>query len=140
LEHFHYDTFRASKDDLKGMRFQFLMNTRGDIDRVSVPLEQGIDEIVFTKQPPTSMKDPNFLKQFAGDYDLMGITITVAMQEDHLTVTVPEQPTYILEPYSGTEFNLKGQKGFSIKFTMVNNKVTEAVFIQPTGVVAAKKK
>jgi len=55
-------------------------------------------------------------------------------------LTVPGQPTYTLEPYLGTEFNLKDQKGFSVKFTVVNDKVTEAVFIQPNGVFTATRK
>lgn len=57
-----------------------------------------------------------------------------------LSLTVPGQPAYILEPYLGTEFNLKDQKGFSAKFTIANDKVTEVVFIQPNGVFTAKRK
>ncbi|HEY4490642.1 MAG TPA: serine hydrolase, partial [Acidobacteriota bacterium] len=141
LEHWHYDIFRATEDPLKGSKISFLTNLRGDIDRLSVALEAGIEETVFRYKPPASMNDPNFLRQFPGEYELLGLTISVALRADNrLTLTVPGQPEYELEPYRGTEFNLKDQPGFSVKFTMQQGKVTEAIFIQPNGVFTAKRK
>lgn len=140
LEHFHYDIFRGTSDQMEGMKLTFLTNLRGDIDRVSLPLEPSVAEIVFTRVPPESMRDPKFLQQFTGNYELLGLNISVELKNDHLTITVPGQPTYTLVPYMGTEFNLKDVKGYSVKFTVTNGKVTEAVFIQPNGVFPARKK
>jgi CubicO group peptidase (beta-lactamase class C family) len=140
LDHFHYDIFKGSKDVLKGLKFTFLTNLRGDIDRVEVPLEQGVGPIVFTRVPPDSMRDPAFLAPFAGEYEVMGMTATVELKGDTLFLTVPGQPGYTLVPYLGTEFDLKEQKGFSVKFTVKDGKATECVFIQPNGVFIAKKR
>jgi hypothetical protein len=87
------------------------------------------------------MRDPEFLAPFVGDYDLMGMTVEVALRgSDTLTVTVPGQPTYTLVPYRGTEFELAGQEGFSLRFVVADGTVTEAVFIQPNGVFTATRK
>jgi hypothetical protein len=141
LEHWHYDIFNAIEDPMKGIKLTFLTNVRGDIDRVSIPMETGIPEILFTMKAPESMSQPSFLRQFTGEYDLMGLTVTVELREDReLTVTVPGQPMYVLEPYRGTEFNLKDVPGFSVRFVVENGKAKEAIFIQPGAVITAKKK
>jgi hypothetical protein len=140
LDHFHYDIFKGSKDLLKGLKFTFLTNLRGDIDRVEIPLEDGVAPILFTRVPPASMRDPKFLAPFAGEYEVMGMTATVELKGDTLILTVPGQPAYTLVPYLGTEFDLKDQKGFSVKFTVKDGKATECIFIQPNGVFAARRK
>jgi len=43
-------------------------------------------------------------------------------------------------PYGGTEFNLKGMKGFSVRFVMKDGKVAGATFIQPGGAYEALRK
>lgn len=141
LEHWHYDIFNAVEDPMKGIKLTFLTNVRGDIDRVSIPMETGIPEILFTMKAPESMSQPSFLRQFTGEYDLMGLTVTVELKEDReLTVTIPGQPAYVLEPYRGTEFNLKDVPGFSVRFVVENGKTKEAIFIQPGAVITARKK
>lgn len=141
LEHWHYEIFHASDEPLKGMKFTFLTNMKGDVNRVSVPLESSVAEIVFTRKAPESMKDPEFLKQFVGEYELMGMPVNVELRSDNiLTITVPGQPTYELEPYLGTEFNLRGLAGYSAKFIMKEGIAKEVIFIQPNGVFTATRK
>ena len=140
LQHFHYDIFKGTQEQMKGLKLEFLTNLRGDLDRISMVLEEGVDPIVFKRVPPAAMRDPKFLQAFAGDYELMGTTIVVDLKGSELHVTVPGQPTYTLVPYMGTEFDLKELKDYSVRFTMEKDKVTEAVFIQPNGVFAAKRK
>ncbi len=141
LEHWHYEIFRALDEPLKGMKFKFMSNDRGDVDQVSVTLESNVSEIAFKRKAPESMKDPKFLEQFAGEYELIGMTVNVELRVDGvLTLTVPGQPTYELEPYLGTEFNLKGYSGFSVRFNIKEGKVMEAIFIQPNGVFTATRK
>ena len=135
LEHWHFDIFNATEDPVKGTKVSFLSNVRGDIDRLTMPMEPSVAEIVFTMKAPESMYQPSFLQQFVGEYDLLGLTVTVALVKDKLTLTVPGQPTYELEPYRGTEFNLKDQPGYSVRFLP-----KEVVFIQPGAVLTAKKK
>ncbi len=63
LEHFHYDIFAAPAGlagplgTFSGRRVTFLYNKKGEIDRIAVPLEPAVDDIIFTrvaeKQQPT---------------------------------------------------------------------------------------
>jgi hypothetical protein len=141
LEHWHYDVFRTSDDDLKGLKLSFLNNLNGDIDRLTVALEQTVEPIEFTREPAKEMFERDFLEQFVGEYDLMGMTVTVELKGGNaLAVTVPGQPRYDLEAFMGTEFKLKGAEGASIRFLIDKGAVTEAIFIQPNGVFSAKRK
>jgi len=141
LGHWHYDVFNAADDPLTGAKVTFLTNVRGDIDRVSISMEPSVPEIVFTMKAPESMSDPAFLREFAGEYDLMGLTVTVVLRnEKELTLTVPGQPTYVLEPYRGSEFNIKDLAGYSVRFIQTQGKTSEILFIQPGTTISAKKK
>ncbi|NUO82248.1 serine hydrolase [candidate division KSB1 bacterium] len=143
MEHWHYDVFRGTllEDEEEKMLLSFLTNEKGDLDRVSVPLEPAVQPIIFTRKASAQMFDPKFLAQFIGEYELSGQSVTVALRgEKTLTLTVPGQPTYELEPYKDTEFNLKSLTGYSVKFTMEKGKATAVVFHQPNGVFTAVRK
>jgi hypothetical protein len=141
LEHWHYDVFRMTGDPFDGIKFAFLTNLNGDINQLSVALEQTVDAIVFSKEPPKEMFERDFLEQFTGEYDLMGMTVIAAVREDDvLILTVPGQPTFELEPYMTTEFKLKGYDEYSVKFVIEKGDVKQAVFIQPNGVFPANRK
>jgi CubicO group peptidase (beta-lactamase class C family) len=141
LEHWHYDVFRSTTEPARGLKLAFLTNLAGDIDRVSIAMEQAADPIEFVKEPPSEMFEKDFLAKFTGDYDLMGMTVTVAMRGDSaLTVTVPGQPTYALEPYRGTEFRIVSLAGYSVRFAVEKGTVSQLIFIQPNGVFTAKRK
>ncbi len=143
LEHWHYEVFRGvdrTLPDLKFM-FTFVTNTKGDVDQIEVPLEPSVDPIVFSRKASEQLSDSTYLAQFVGEYELRGTTVTVVHERaDLLTLTVPGQPTYELEPYRTNEFNLKGLKGFSVRFTVEDDEVTEVVFHQPNGVFPAPRK
>lgn len=51
LEHFHFDVFESP--ERPGVPFNgrvtFLMNAKGDVDRMAVPLESNVADIVFTR-------------------------------------------------------------------------------------------
>jgi len=56
IEHYHYDTFRISDEDPEHLlvhfevkNVTFLLNKNGDIDRLTLPLQTGVDDIVFQK-------------------------------------------------------------------------------------------
>jgi CubicO group peptidase (beta-lactamase class C family) len=52
LKHYQYDTFKTSSKSIVGgfdMKVNFMMNENGDIDRVLLPLEHAVDDIVFRK-------------------------------------------------------------------------------------------
>lgn len=149
LEHWHYETFQGHGEDpaLSELKLFFLFetNTKGDVDRVLVPLEPQAPEIVFTKKPPARLADAAFLKGLAGIYvfaDNPAVTITVALKGDNaLTAFVPNQPVYDLDPYRGTEFKMRGLTGFSIRFVLdASGAAQELLILQPDGVYTARRK
>ncbi len=54
LKHFHYDVFEMDNDrvmvPMLSGRVQFLMNIKGQIDRVAIPLERSVSPIVFKRK------------------------------------------------------------------------------------------
>ena len=63
LKHYHYDIFQGVEGapGLDGTKVTFLINKAGEIDRVSIPLESTVKEIIFTRKPakpePVAAKD-----------------------------------------------------------------------------------
>jgi CubicO group peptidase (beta-lactamase class C family) len=143
LENYHYDLFQVpenSESIAAGEKFQFEMNKKGDIDRVSAALEPGLGEdIVFTRVPEKIASD--ILQTLTGDYVLNGQSVNVALVGDALRLTVPGQPQYELVPTRGLAFDVKGLPGFSLEFQKdASGKISEAVFSQPNGVFHAARK
>lgn len=50
LKHYRHDIFAVVGGDLKGAKIAFLMNSAGEIDRASIPLEPAVKEIIFTRR------------------------------------------------------------------------------------------
>lgn len=141
MEHWHYDAWRASLEEPFGLELllQFETNRRGDVAALSVPMESQVEPIRFEKEPPASMSDPAFLGKLTGEYRLMGLAVRVERRNGTLTLTVPGQPTYRLEPYRGTEFDLPDQPGFSVRFRLEDGRADELMMIQPNGVFTAER-
>src|SRR5215472_4304357 len=143
LEHYHYDIFQVPEENDSfpaGEKFQFEMNKKGDVDRISAPLAPALGEdILFTRAPGKVSQEA--LQKLAGDYQLAEQTVTVSLVGDALRLTVPGQPQYELIPRKELSFDVKGMPGFSLEFQMdASGKITEAVFNQPNGVFHAKRK
>jgi hypothetical protein len=100
-----------------------------------------VDPIRFERLPPAELSDPQFLQTLVGEYELGGAVCEVRLRgETALTVTVPGQPTYVLDPYRGTEFNLRGVSGYSVRFEVEGGEATGLAFVQPNGVFEAVRK
>jgi CubicO group peptidase (beta-lactamase class C family) len=143
LENYHYDVFQVPEGSDSvgaGEKFQFEMNKKGDIDRISASLEPSLGEdIVFTRASEKIAAD--VLQNLAGDYLLNGQSVNFALIGDALRLTVPGQPQYELVPTKGLAFDVKGMPGFSVEFaTDTSGKISEAVFNQPNGVFRAARK
>lgn len=95
--------------------------------------------ILFTRKASEAMKDPKFLAQFQGTYEVRGQTFTVTLKGNALFVERAGQPTVELLPYKGTEFSIKGREGSSVKFILENDVVTEIVMGGRAGSVRGKK-
>ena len=144
LHHYHYDIFEIPEspmDPLEELKVTFFYNKKGDIDRLAVPLESSVDDIVFQRMVDESLSQKDVLVQFVGQYKLGSTIITVALRgEDTLIMTVPGQPTYTLVPTREMNFDLKGLSGYSVEFKKdTHGEIVEVVFYQPNGTFVAKK-
>jgi CubicO group peptidase (beta-lactamase class C family) len=149
LVHWHYDTFHALPEDPalaqeRSLLAHFETSTRGEVERLLLPIEVQAPEIVFVKKPPARLSDPAFLKAVEGVFELAdnpAVAVTVTRRGPALSAVLPGQPSYVLEPFLGTEYRLKGLTGFSIRFLPdARGAVDEALVIQPDGVYAARRK
>ncbi len=140
LRHYHFDVFETTESSTGRLKFNFAMNQKGDIDKVRVPLQGGVPDIVFTRMP-SGEAGPETLKKLVGEYELPGASVKVWLRDEKtLMATVAGQPDYELVPYQGLEFQFKGLTGFSIEFKMSGDTPGEAVITQPNGVFTAKRK
>lgn len=143
LRHRHYDVFSTTFEIIGGeqtfdVRFETAMD--GSIDKVSIPLEPRLDPIVFTHTPREEFARADYLKQFTGEYAFQGRTITVSLRgEDTLTIAVPGQPTYELDPTSENAFTLTDQP-VDVQFKMDGSKAVQVMIQQPNRTFTAKKK
>lgn len=139
LNHFHYDVFEVAERDLEPfskMKIEFHTNLQGDLDSLALPLETTVKEVVFTRLGDRSMNTRTFLEPLTGAYARGPATVTIAMKgNDGITMTVPGQGTFDLEPVRGTKFNVKGLTGYSLEF-----KGDDLVFYQPNGTFTATRK
>lgn len=143
LEHWHYDVFNGLENPedhtFENLRIQFLTNLKGDVDRLAIPLEPSVREIVFERLPDAKMSDPAYLQRFTGDYELATQVVKVGVQGNRLTLAVPGQPQYELIPDRNDEFNLKGLNGYSVRFSADKEGSITAFFNQPEGVYELKR-
>lgn len=142
LTHYHYDIFEGGPEGIEmSFKLQFHLDLKGNVEKVSLQLEPSVAPGVFTRMADASLKNKTFLAQFVGEYELMGMMVTVTLRgEDALLASIPGQGDVILEPYQGTTFNLKGLPGFSFEFVQENGAVTEVKITQPNGTFTAKKR
>jgi hypothetical protein len=142
VEHYHYDVFEASVERFElNLKLHFHLDLKGNVEKVSVALEPSVPPAEFTRMADASLKNKSFLEQFVGEYELMGMTLTVTLRgEDALLASIPGQGDVILEPYQGTTFHLKGLEGFSFEFIQENGAVKEVKISQPNGTFIATKK
>jgi CubicO group peptidase (beta-lactamase class C family) len=118
----------------------------------ATPFAPGSIETVFSgllgkDKKPTEVQaaantaPPSSPAEEAGAYhlDAANVDLTVALKENQLTLVVPGQPEYKLEPTGGRKYKLAGAPGFSVEFRSVKDKpkLTEMVLNQPNGTFIA---
>jgi hypothetical protein len=124
------------------MRLQFFSNLRGEIDRVAINLETGLEPLVFKRQPEAAAISSSRLQQYTGDFELGNMIVKIYVKEDKtLFALVPGQPDYELLPTGKDKFALKGLDGFSVLFEVSGDeKASAVIFMQPNGDFKAKRK
>jgi len=143
LRHRHYDVFGTrfeiiGREQALKVRFETAMD--GTVNEVVIPLEPALEPIVFTRAAKKKFARADYLKQFTGEYAFRGRTITVALRgEDTLTIAVPGQPTYEMEPTSEQTFTLKDQP-IDVDFKIDGGEAVQMKLEQPNGTFTAEKK
>jgi hypothetical protein len=108
-------------------------------------MEPAVKDATFVRQPDRKLRERAYLAQFTGDYEVFGLPLSISLrsdarQGDALWMTFGGEPAQVLEPYQGTEFQVKNQSGFSIEFKKdVAGNVVEAILVQPGAVFTVKK-
>ena len=140
VQHLRYDTFEISFLEIK-QPLQFHMDAQGKIDALSSALDMVAKPIEFRRVVDQSLLQRGALEKFVGQYELMSMTVTVALRgEETLIITVPGQPPYELLPVDPTHFKLKGLEGFSVEFKLGDDgRTSELTIHQPNGDFIAKR-
>jgi CubicO group peptidase (beta-lactamase class C family) len=140
LRHWHYDVWEADDSDptvaFAGRKFQFAVNVHGDVASVAVRLEPAAAPIVFAKDPPARMSEPDFLEALEGRYDVSGQVVSVSRRGRALILSVPQQPPRTLVPSLGGRFALKSLPDYEILF---EDDAAEIVLLQPNGIFRGRR-
>lgn len=143
LSHYHYDFFKMEDSILAGIKVNFLLNDKGDIDRVLIPLEPAVDDIVFKRVVSEKLKDLKYLKKFVGNFLFARGNLKAKIfikGEEKLFLQAFGQPAFQLVPYKENIFSLKDLKGFSFEFKPdAKGNIVSFVSHQPNGDFEAKK-
>lgn len=147
LDHWHYDVFVLSEEtqdqlvSLEGTKFTFHNNINGDIDELAIPFEPNTGEIVFKRKAGGSLSSTDYLRRFAGVYEIYGYTVEIAIRDSALCAVIPSQPIYELVPISENEFSVKSMTGYSVRFVLDGQgQVEEVLLVQPYGAFSARPK
>lgn len=143
VRHYHYETWdvEIERFDMQ-LKATFATNARGDVASVAMPLESTVPDIVFTRLPDARLRERAYLERFAGEYDLNGATVTIALLgEGRLLARLPSRPRIALTPRTENEFVVEGVTGVGIRFeTDDAGAITGAVITQPGLVQSATRR
>ena len=140
LEHWHYNTFRASwRDPMLGKSMlTFDLGADGKVAALKV---DGLTD--FVRRPPRADTTAKIalaasdLQKFAGTYvnTQTRFSVEVELVGGTLRLTVPGQPAYTLVADSPARFRLTGPPGmpagFFLEFKVDGERVTTATLVQP---------
>ena len=104
LHHYHYDRFVSEDDEINGnWSLTFSIDAQGSIQQVKISLDE--KEVVFTKKADSKLKDPNFLKNLVGQYELNGNTMSLVISNKELMFST--SPPQHLDPYKNNMFRIR---------------------------------
>jgi CubicO group peptidase (beta-lactamase class C family) len=121
-------------------RMNFSTGNTGDINAVSMLMEETLEPIEFKHKAKELEVSENDLQKYTGAYDLMGTEIKVYTKGNVLYVLVPGQPEYELQATEPNKFILTIIEGYSVEFIEEGEQIKEIMFIQPNGTFKGDKK
>ncbi len=145
LEHWHYDVWNGAETEgdetFENQKFLFRGDVDGNVAEVESLFEPRAEPIVFAKRPDARLFDPDYLARFVGHYETVAETkLVVALTGGGLTLSVPGQPTFHLEPELSGRFVLEEVRVVSVEFvTGDDGSVTKILIHQPGAVREAMR-
>ncbi|MGD2116465.1 MAG: DUF3471 domain-containing protein, partial [Acidobacteriota bacterium] len=144
LEHWHYDVWSGAETDgdptFESTKLLFRSDYEGQVTEVESPFELTASPIIFTKRADARFSDPEYLERFVGVYEgQTGQRGRIELSGSTLTLHLPGQPTYTLEPQVSGRFAIRGLEGFSIGFEEEDGRITRLIYYQPNGVFEAER-
>ena len=140
LEHWHYDTFRATFRDnaVAGKALAtFTLNSQAKTDALNIS-DMGLAFKRSEEAKPAtaiSMSEAD-LKKFAGKYEMKTppIEVTIEIVGGKLKAVVPGQPVYTLVPVAASRFQIEGApEGFFVQFEGAGDRAKSLTIEQGAG-------
>ena len=100
LRHYHYDVFEWYLADFDyWMKVRFLVNDNGEIDSVSVPIEEAVENVTFTRKPPELGEA--LLSTVVGEYvtPVEGLAVTITVHSGRVYAAQTGQPPEEIKAY-----------------------------------------
>ena len=140
LEHYHYDVFAGDFEGTE-LKLTFGMNDLGDINRLSIPLQRGVDPIVFERIANAELFESDYIAGFALEFEDEGGRMHFEVREDGLLYAIlPGQPAYALVPIRENWFQLRDLEEYKVEFRVdAEGDIIEVAFHQPNGVFVSKR-
>lgn len=146
IKHLNYNHFVFSIDadvfdGSEAMIGEFKVTSTGMITALTLPFEDGINDIEFKKEAAVVTLAKEDLNKYTGEYELSGLTFKIYVTEKNiLKAIVPGQPEYEMTPVTKNTFSLKGLTGFTAKFEEDDKgKIIFCHLTQPNGTFKLKK-
>ena len=149
LKHVHYDVFQPieitkygiDSTNLRPLKFLFTTNESGEVASVKMKFEEALDHpIEFIHEPYDLYLGLEVLNRYIGDYDISGTIIKIFIKNNHLYMSIPNQPEYQLLASEKNLFIIRELEGYKVKFSSKNEKNTiELILIQANESFKAKK-
>jgi CubicO group peptidase (beta-lactamase class C family) len=141
LEHWHYDTFRATFRDtvILGKVFvTFALNPEGKTDALNISdLGASFKRAPEEAKPAAAiaMSEAD-LKKYTGKYETKAppLEVSIEIVGGKLKAVVPGQPVYTLVPVAANRFQIEGApEGFIVQFELTGDKARSLTIEQGAG-------
>ena len=137
--HYHYDTFLLEFEKLPSpLPATFTANSRGIVDRVSIPLEASVSEVVFRRRAAEELYDRSYLQSFVGDYIAESKTVTVTLDRDALRLVIPGELDISMIPENLNTFVAINTSSIYAEFA-VSEETTRLILAGPEWAIEAQR-
>jgi hypothetical protein len=95
----------------------FITGAQGSVDQLMVSLDE--KEVIFNRMADPRLRNPDFLKNLEGQYELNASMITIALRNNELVIMTA--PPLHLEPYKDNIFRIREFSDQIVEFTFGEN-------------------